>query len=465
MEHRLFENVSALSDWLCNASRKIWENPEIGYQEVFASSLSQKMLKEIGFEVEDGYAGVPTAYRAIWGSGHPIVGFLAEYDALPGQSQKDVPYKEPVKEGECGHGCGHNLIAIQAIGTAAVLKKEMEENGLQGTLVVYGCPGEELLTGKGFMARGGAFRELDCAFAWHPGRYTRASYSVLTGVNSFKFHYTGKTAHAAVEPDKGRSALDAVELMNIGCNYLREHVPMDVRIHYCITEGGTAPNIVPDKATVWYYDRALKRETMKDVEARILRIAQGAAMMTDTEFEVESLGGCYPSLPNHVLADLIDECMREVPQESWTEEEIEYARKINMTDETTWKECVKFSESEDEDTQIYSGVMPIDTADDYGSSDIGDVGHIVPTTFYKTACYGIAAPGHSWQIAACLGNSIGQKGMLYAIKVTALAVLKLIEKPEIVQSAKEEFTKSMGNEVYECMIPAETLPPAPLPAK
>ena len=234
---------------------------------------------------------------------------------------------------------------------------------------------------------------------------------------------------------------------------------MDVRMHYVTTNGGSAPNIVPDEATVWYYDRALNRETMKEVEKRMEKVARGAAMMTETELTIEELVGCYPTLPNHVLGDLVDDCMRSIPQDAWTEEEIEYAGRINATVPDIWKDSVRFSGAQDKNTHIYSGVMPIDTQDDYGSTDVGDVGHIVPTTFYKTACYNIAAPGHSWQVAACVGNSIGFKGMLYGARVTALAVLRLLTQPDIIHKAKVEFSASMEGRSYECMMPDYVKPP------
>lgn len=448
-----FLELERQSGRLADMAHSVWENPEGPYREYHASKLCAEYLAENGFTVETGCFGLPTAVRAVWGQGKPVIGFLGEYDALPGQSQKNVNYREPVEGQPYGHGCGHNLLAVGMAGSAVAAKREMEAQGLQGTLVFYGCPAEEVLTGKGFMARAGAFSELDCALAWHPGRYTRASYSVCTGVHSVKYHFKGKTSHAACDPEKGRSALDAVELMNVGINYLREHVPMDVRMHYVITDGGSAPNIVPDHATVWYYDRALKRETMKAVEERMDKVARGAAMMTETELEVEDLGGCYPTLPNHVLADLVDECMRQIPQVPWTKEEICYARAINETVPEIWRDSVRFSGSEDPDTQLFSGVMSIDTDDDYGSTDVGDVGHIVPTTFYKTASYNIAAPGHSWQVAACVGGPIGAKGMLYGAKVTALAVLRLVTEPEIAERAKAEFAASMEGRRYECMMP------------
>lgn len=454
-----FQELGRQERCLCDMSRSIWENPEGPYREYHASRLCADFLEENGFAVEIGCCGIPTAVRAVYGKGSPVIGFLGEYDALPGQSQNDVDHKEPVEGQAFGHGCGHNLLAVSMAGSAVAAKKEMEKQGIGGTLVFYGCPAEEVLTGKGFMAKEGAFSELDCALAWHPGRYTRASYSVCTGVHSVKYHFKGRTAHAACDPEKGRSALDAVELMNVGINYLREHVPMDVRMHYVTTNGGSAPNIVPDEATVWYYDRALNRETMKEVEKRMEKVARGAAMMTETELTIEELGGCYPTLPNHVLGDLVDDCMRSIPQDAWTEEEIEYAGRINATVPDIWKDSVRFSGAQDKNTHIYSGVMPIDTQDDYGSTDVGDVGHIVPTTFYKTACYNIAAPGHSWQVAACVGNSIGFKGMLYGARVTALAVLRLLTQPDIIHKAKVEFSASMEGRSYECMMPDYVKPP------
>ena len=434
-------------------ARNVWENPEAAFQEVKASEWCAELLAKSGFSVERAYAGIPTAIRAEYGSGKPVIGLLGEYDALPGQSQKDVNHKEPVEEGAYGHGCGHNLLCAAMAAAAIGIMEELKETGASGTVVFYGCPAEEILIGKGMMASRGAFRELDAALSWHPGRYNRVAANISTGVNGTKFHFKGVTSHAACDPEKGRSALDAVELMDIGVNYLREHVPTDVRIHYVITEGGTAPNIVPDHATVWYYDRALTRETMVQTEARILKVAQGAATMTETELTVEKMGGCYPTLSNETLVSLLDSCMREIPQEPWTEEEIAYARAINETIPDIWKECVAYSCSEDPDTQLFTGVMQPDRDNDYGSTDIGDVGHIVPTVFYKTSCYNIGAPGHSWQVAACDGGPIGMKGMLYGAKVTALAALRLMADSDLIVAAKADFDRHMKSRVYEPMLP------------
>ncbi|MEG0369534.1 MAG: peptidase dimerization domain-containing protein, partial [Hungatella sp.] len=332
------------------------------------------------------------------------------------------------------------------------LRDEMKKNDLQGTIVFYACPAEETIGGKGAMAANGAFRELDIALCWHAGKYNRSSYSCLTGANSQIFNFHGISAHAACDPHLGRSALDAVELMDVAANYLREHVPSDVRIHYCITNGGSAPNVVPDFASVKYTFRALNINTMLDVEKRLHNIAKGAALMTDTRVEIEHLGGCYPVLNNHVVADVVDASMREIKMEEWSEEDIEYARKLNETVPEQWKACVALSESAP-DAQLHVGIMPIDEENDYGSSDMGDVSHICPSCFYKGACFPIGASYHSWQVAAVTGMDIGFKSMINGARMTAMAALNFLTKPELLEKAKAEFDKSMEGKEYETMLP------------
>ncbi len=252
---------------LTGLAKKIWDNPETAFNEVKACQWTAEVLKDAGFEVEIGYVGMPTAIRATWGKGHPVIGFLGEYDALPGLSQKVGTEKEPVTPGAPGQGCGHNLLGVACLGAALGMKAELEATGKEGTVVFYGCPAEEVLTGKAFMAREGAFTDLDAAFSWHGATTNHVTLGTMTGLNSAVFHFHGITAHAGGDPHNGRSALDAVELMNVGANYLREHVTSDVRIHYVIKEGGTAPNIVPDNASVWYYVRAMSREAVEDTYA------------------------------------------------------------------------------------------------------------------------------------------------------------------------------------------------------
>jgi len=451
--------IDETSTRLTELAKRIWENPEIAYQEVKACDWTAQVLKEEGFEVEMGYAGVPTAMKASYGSGKPVIGFLGEYDALPGMSQKSIIQKEPVVLGAPGHGCGHNLLGAAHVGAVIGLKKEMEERNLKGTIIFYGCPAEEVLTGKPFMARGGGFQELDAVMAWHPGTRNNISTGRMTALNSAKFHFKGITAHAGGDPHNGRSALDAAELMNVGANFLREHVTDDVRIHYVLTEAGTAPNIVPDRATVWYYVRALSREAVVDTYNRLIKVAKGAAMMTETEVEIEYQGGCYNTLQNQVLVDTLYETMKEVERPVWTEEEMAFAAELNKTC-PNYEKMVK-SGIITKGEEIHTEIDPIGTDNGYGSSDIGDVQHLVPGVFFTTATFNIGAAGHSWHNTSCSGHSIGMKGTLQASKIMAVTGLKLLENPDIIVKAKEEFDKAIGKNKYECPITEDVIRPYP----
>ena len=447
--------IEEKSNILRELAIKIWENPEIGYREEKACQWTAEILENEGFKVEKGYVGVPTSIRAVWGEGKPVIGFLGEYDALPGMSQKLATVKEPIEAGGAGHGCGHNLLGAAHVGAVIGLKKEMEEKDLKGTIVFYGCPAEETLTGKTFMARGGAFRDLDIAFSWHPAAANSITMGRMTALNSAKFHFKGITAHAGGDPHNGRSALDAAELMNVGANFLREHVTDDVRIHYVLTEAGTAPNIVPDKATVWYYIRALSREAVIDTYERLIKVAQGAALMTETEVDIEFLGGCYNTLQNKVLVDTVYETMNEIPVPEWSEEEIEFARTLNKASANY--ETMVSSGLINENVQLDNTVSPISCQNNYGSSDVGDVQHIVPGVLFMTASSNIGAAFHSWQITSCSGHSIGIKGMIYGAKVMAVSALKAIEDPTIIEKAKTDFEQTMNGREYICPIP-EVIP-------
>ena len=446
--------IAAKREALKELELKIWNTPEIAYLEVEACKWTAEMLKNEGFDVEIGVGGVPTAIKATYGSGHPVIGLLGEYDALPGMSQKVQTEKEAVEAGCPGQGCGHNLLGVAHVGAAIGIKAEMIEKKLPGTIIYFGCPGEEQLTGKPFMARGGAFDGIDMCIAWHPSNGDRISIGTQTALNTAKFHFKGRTAHAGGDPHNGRSALDAVELMNVGANYLREHVTSDVRIHYTITEGGTAPNIVPDKACVWYYVRALSREAVEDTYARLVKIAKGAAMMTETEVEIEFLGGCYNTMANMVLSELVHKNMGAVPQDPWTPEEIQMAREMSEASGQNW-ENVRRAYNLGENDTLSSTVQPIKFIDQYGSTDVGDVMHLVPTAMFFTASFPMGAPGHSWQNTASAGSSIGHKGMIYGARILAKTVLDCFENPDIVKAAKEEFDKATAGSKYLCPIPDE----------
>lgn len=456
------DEILAKQDELIDLAKKIWENPEMGYKEVKASQWCAELLEKEGFKVERGYTGLSTAIRAEWGSGKPVIGFLGEYDALSALSQKVSTKREAVVEGAPGQGCQHNLMTPACIGAALGMKKEMEEKGLPGTLVVYGCPAEELLTGKVFMARGGAFRELDVAFSWHGGPTCKMTTlgTVTTALNSAKFHFKGVTSHAAADPQNGRSALDAIQLMNMGCEFLREHVTDDVRIHYAFTDVPSSPNVVPGKASVWYFCRALSRAAVDDAYERIVRVAEGAARMTDTQLEVEFTGGCYEMLNNKVLFELCNQVSKDVTPTVWTQEEIEFAKALNEQSPSYQKlvESGKIKAGTQLEEGFELGMDPT-LVSGGGSTDVADVQHICPTMMLTTASSCIGAPGHSWQNAACAGHSIGVKGMLYGAKIIAAAGLKLIEDPSILAAAKAEFDEKMSGKSYVCPIPDEV----PLP--
>ena len=435
-------------------AKRIWENPELAYHEVKASEWTAQVLKDEGFEVETGYVGLPTAIKATWGSGKPVIGFLGEYDALPGLSQKvDPTKKDPIVEGGPGHGCGHNLLGAAHVGAVIGIKKEMEEKKLSGTIIFYGCPAEELLTGKTFMARGGAFKELDMAFAWHPGADNQLTNGAMTALNSAKFHFKGKTAHAGADPQNGRSALDSAEIMSVGANYLREHVTDDVRIHYVYTDAGTAPNIVPDTATVWYYVRALTRDAVVDTYDRLVNVAKGAALMNGTQVEVEFLGGCYNTLQNNVVLNLLHDTMEELGPQDWSQEDIEFAEKFNANS-ATYPKLVE-SGAVEKGVQLANTIPPIVTVNSFGSTDVGDVTHITPAVIFMTAAAPLGSVFHHWLNTASMGHDVGMRGMLYASKVMATSALKAIEDPSIIEAAQAEFKKSTNGKEYVCPIPAD----------
>ena len=434
---------------LTDLAKKIWENPETAFNEVKACEWTAEVLRNAGFEVETGYVGMPTAIRAVWGKGHPVIGFLGEYDALPGLSQKVSTEKEPVTPGAAGHGCGHNLLGAGCLAGAMGMKKYLEETGKEGTVIFYGCPAEEGGSGKAFMARGGAFTELDAAFSWHGSTNNHVTLGTMTGLNSAIFHFNGITAHAGGDPHNGRSALDAVELTSVGANYLREHVTSDVRIHYVIKEGGTAPNIVPDKASVWYYVRALSREAVEDTYRRLVKVAEGAAHMTETELEVEYLGGCYNTLNPVMLTNLTHDVMEEVERPHWTEEELAFAKILN--EKSQQYEKVKASGAL-EDGPLDTKVSPVLNENGYGSTDVGDASYVMPTAQLTTATATFGTAAHTWQMTAHGNTEIAHKAMLTAGKAMALAGIMLFEDPELVKRAREEWLGETGG-VYECPIP------------
>jgi aminobenzoyl-glutamate utilization protein B len=454
------EHGKALTD----LSDRIWEFAEVGLQEFKSAKAQEDFLREQGFQIDSGVAGMPTAFVATWGSGKPVIGFLGEFDALPGISQKPLPTKEVLKEGAPGHGCGHNLLGVGALGAAVAMAKEMEAGGISGTVKYFGCPAEETLVGKVFMARASVFEGVDAAITWHPGTLNGVSNNSSNAMNSVKFRFFGRTAHAAGDPHHGRSALDAVELMNIGANYLREHVIEKARLHYVITDGGGEPNVVPAHAEVWYYVRAPERGQVDEIYEWLLDIAKGAALMTKTTFEVRLLAACYNYLPNAAINRLLQKHFEALGPVTWTEEELEFARKMNESFAPGQREAgLKAMKAPKElYTQLINDTI-IPWRDDEppmaGSTDVGDVSWVTPTGQMGTATGVLGQPGHSWQVTACSGMSIGHKGMLYAAKVMALAGLDLATDPEQLKAARDEWREATKDNPYQCPVPEGIEPP------
>lgn len=439
---------------------QVWEASEVGFQEHKSSKTQADYLEANGFKVTRSAAGIPTAFVAEWGSGRPYIGFLGEFDALAGVSQEISPERKERVQGGAGHGCGHNLLGTAALGAALALKESLESSGTPGTVRYYGCPAEELLAGKVYMAREGLFSDLDVAITWHGGSMTTVRLGSGNAMNSAKFRFHGKTAHAAGDPHNGRSALDAVELMNVGANYMREHVINTARIHYVITNGGGQPNVVPAEAEVWYFVRAPHRSEVDEIYKWLLDIAKGAALMTGTTFEENFLTGCYEVLLNESLADVMWKCLKTVGAPKFDEKDLELARGLRATFDPKSVESMmrnpEFVEFPELKTQVLNSTLVPPRGKGRsggGSTDVGDVSWIVPTVQMSAATVPLGCPGHSWQNCASSGSSIGLKGMLVAAKTMALCGLELINHPEEIAKAKKEFDEKTKDAPYACPFP------------
>jgi aminobenzoyl-glutamate utilization protein B len=426
---------------------EIWSNAELGYQEHKSSGRLQAELKSAGFSVKSGGAGMPTAFVASYGSGKPVIGILAEFDALPGLSQGAVPVRTPVVEHGAGHACGHHLFGTASTAAAIAVKEWMAKSGQQGTIRVYGTPAEEGGGGKIYMVRAGLFEDVDVALDWHPGSENDAGPGSSLANKSGKFRFRGKAAHAAGAPWAGRSALDAVEAMNHMVNMMREHVPDGTRIHYIITSGGGAPNVVPDFAEAYYYMRHTDAQLVLEMWDRLELAARGAAMGTETELEVEVVNGVYALLPNETLAKMIDANLRAVGGVAYTPEERAFAERIGAT------------LSSKRDPAEAAAVRPFARSDAGGSTDVGDVSWVVPNSGFSTATWVPGTPAHSWQAVAAGGMSIGHKGMMVAAKTMAMSVYDLLTTPKLVADARAEFEKARGADFTYRPLIGEREPP------
>nr|WP_298997782.1 amidohydrolase [uncultured Allomuricauda sp.] len=414
---------------------QIWDLAEMGYLEEKSSAILQKTLSDEGFSIQKGLAGIPTAFVAEYGSGYPVIAILGEYDALPGLSQQAIPEKKTANKA-AGHACGHHLFGTASTAAAISAKEWLKANNVKGTIRFYGCPAEEGGSGKVYMVREGLFDDVDVALHWHPSSQNAASAGAALANKSAKFRFYGTSAHAAGAPDRGRSALDGVEAMNMMVNMMREHIPQEARIHYVITDGGKAPNVVPNFAEVYYYARHGKRDVVIDIFDRIVKAAEGAALGTGTTMDYEMIGGTHELLPNLTLQKIIHKNLSIIGGITYTDEEKQFAEKISKSlgyEELDMKRALNIQPYKEE-------------ARAYGSTDVGDVSFAVPTVGMGTATWVPGTPAHSWQAVAAGGTSIGTKGMMVAAKTLTLTALELFQDPKIVEKAKEEFQERRGKD-------------------
>ncbi len=477
-KQKLYDLIEAKKDLIIDVSDKIWEYAELSLLEFKSTELYVKVLKEEGFEVEENIAGIPTAFTGAYGSGKPVIGILAEYDALSGCSQvPGLTERKEYVEGGTGQGCGHNMLGAGSLAAAIAVKEYLQKKGPNsGTVIFYGCPGEEGGAGKAFMAREGMFYKLDAALTWHPGDTNQVSTGSCNSSIQVEYKFTGISAHAAGDPELGRSALDGVEMMNIGVQFLREHMPDSNRIHYAITDaGGNSPNVVQPTAQVLYMVRGSTVQQALDLLKRVDNIAKAAAMMSETALSRRFIDGTADLVSNSVLEDLLYKNLQEAPLPAYTKEEMDYAAKLrstfilsdtklagDVTMQSNPELYAKIKKLTDNNKKVMNDfVVPYyhSYGQSMGSTDVGDVSWQTPTAQINTATWPSGNPGHSWQNVSCGKTSIGHKGVLLAGKVLAGAAVDLFENPDIIQKAKAEFDEKT-EKGYQCPIEADAIPTA-----
>ena len=429
-------------------SRQIWETPELGFHETRSSPLLQQELRTNGFAVESGVAGMPTAFTASFGSGKPVIAIMGEFDALPGLSQKDIPTQSPVTAGAPGHACGHNLLGSASALAAVAIKEEMQARGLKGTIRYYGTPAEEGGGGKIYMIDAGLFRDVDAVLAWHPGDSNAVNLHSMLAVNGGKFRFYGVASHAAAAPERGRSALDGAMIMLNAVEFLREHVPQETRIHYIITNGGSAANVVPAFAEVSLMARNPDAQTLDGIWERIMKCAQAGALASETRMEFEQGTNYSNVLPNDALTDVVGRAMLKAGGYEFTPEDRQFAEELQKT----LGAPVHKPGPENVQVDKTEGCGP-------ASTDAGDVSWVVPTVQFTTATFVPGVGPHTWQAAACAGSSIGRKGMVVAARTLALAGVELFENPGEVQAGKDAFQKRLEGRHWISRIPADGKPP------
>lgn len=443
----LAESVNKRDDATWQIAKQIWEHSEPGYQETKSSKLLANLLKEAGFEIKENIADIPTAFTATFGSGNPVIGILGEYDALPGLSQTAVPYRESREGKAYGHGCGHHLFGAASASAAIAIAEQIKSGTLKGTVRFYGCPAEEGGSGKVFMAQAGAFKDCDAVLHWHPSHENSAGDRSTLARMAVKFRFFGKASHAAGAPERGRSALDAVELTNFAAQLLREHTPDFTRIHHVITSGGEAPNVVPEFAEVYYYVRHPDGDVVRQLYDRLVLCARAGALATETRLEINFEGGIREILPNNVLAQVTLTNLKELNDLKYTSADQAFA--------------VRIQESFDKISPLTDIAEVADRSGSVGmgSTDVGDVSWLIPTSGFGTACWVPGTSAHSWQAVAAGGTEIGRKGMNLAARVLAATAYDLYTQPSLIKQAKSEHDKLIGERKYQSLMIEGQKPP------
>ena len=466
--------VASQADAAVALAKEIWNYAELSYEEVRSAAALMEALKKEGFAIEEGIAGIPTAFTTTFqsGSGKPVVGFLAEYDALAGLSQKaGCPVQEAVEPGGAGHGCGHNLLGAGCYAAAVALKDYLVKENKNGTVIFFGCPAEEGAGAKQFIARAGYFDNVDFAYTWHPETINEVGSKGSVAIMGANFTFNGVAAHAGAEPHLGRSALDAVELMNVGCNYLREHMIDAARIHYAYSDaGGSAPNVVQSCAVIKYEVRAPKVSQVQELFTRVVDVAKGAALMTGTKMQYEITMAFSDYTANRTLGAVVDQCFRELGAPDWTEEDYALAAGFLRTYPRSTMAGIReklgaYFAPEELDKALEKPLdsmvhpfNPKETGYNSGSTDVGDVGYATPTVMFHVATACLGNVGHSWQNTAFACSDIGMKGMLRAAEVMTLSAIRTMAQPELIQKAKEELIRKNGGK-YRCPLPDYVAPP------
>ena len=465
--------IEAKRALICEVADRIWDYAELSLQEEKSAALYCKVLREEGFAVEEGIYNIPTAFSASYGSGRPVIGILAEYDALSGLSQKGGSLvREELTPGGTGHGCGHNLLGAGAFAAALGVKAYLEQTKQPGTVILYGCPGEEGGASKSFMARDGVWKGLDAALTWHPEDVNEVRTGSTNSCIQVQYQFEGVASHAAGAPELGRSALDAVELMNIGVQFLREHTSDKARIHYAITDaGGRSPNVVQPRATVLYMVRSNRVAEAVELQKRVDKIADGAALMTETTYKRTFIDGLADTIPNHVLEALLYENYQRLSVPTYTQDEHAFADALAATYGTSGNipgTGTKFDPMyaaqarklrNEAGHAMNDFLLPLYAGEAFqaGSTDVGDVSWLTPTAQIHVAAWPNGCPGHSWQNVSCDRTEIGHKAAVHAGKVLAATAIDLLNRPEVLRKAREEFELRTA-EGYTCPIPADAVP-------